>query len=72
MVAERERLRVPAVLIERQGKLYGALDPNEVEEEKARRELFFYTAYWRLLARRRFGRAVCARRSNMQIASQGR
>ena len=47
-----ERLRVPGVLIQRQGELYAALEPSEVQEEHARPELFFYTAYWRLLLRR--------------------
>lgn len=47
-----ERLKVPGVLIERHGEVYAALEPSEVEEEKARPELFFYTAYWRLLIRR--------------------
>lgn len=47
-----DRLKVPGILIERQGEPYAALEPSEVEEEKARPELFFHTAYWRLLIRR--------------------
>lgn len=43
------RLEVPGVLIHREGELFAALEPGEVEEERARPELFFHTAYWRLL-----------------------
>jgi hypothetical protein len=51
MSEDNRRLRVPGVLIHRDGELYAALEPSEVEEEHARPELFFYTAYWRLLIR---------------------
>lgn len=52
MTDGNDRLKVPGLLIERHGAPYAALEPSEVEEEKARPELFFHTAHWRLLIRR--------------------
>lgn len=49
MPEKDDRLKVPGILIERKGALHAALEPSEVEQEKARPELFFDTAYWRLL-----------------------
>ena len=49
MSGVNERLKVPGVVIERAGAVYAALEPSEVGEERARPELFLYTAYWRLL-----------------------
>lgn len=53
MTEGNARLEVPGVRIDRAGEPYAALEPSEVEEERARPELFSYTVYWRLLLWRR-------------------
>lgn len=83
MSGTNERLKVPGIVIERAGAVYAALEPSEVEEERARPELYFFTAYWRLLIWREgnwqdagyatsqteSGRGFLARRVNATIAT---